>query len=110
MCFEHGKLIWTRSAYFHTGPRHVKSRIKGRTHVSTRSHAAPSNKILLASAGASTHVAGGGEDGIDGVALVMPEVIAAHSMFGFEMADDRLDGGSPSQLASDLGCHPPLLA
>lgn len=60
MCLEHGKLIWTRSAYFHMGPRHVESRIEGRRHVSTRSHAAPSNKILLASTGASTHVAGVG--------------------------------------------------
>jgi len=56
MRLERARLNWTRSAYSHTGPRHVKGRIRGRTHVSTRSHAAPSNKILLASTGASTHV------------------------------------------------------
>src|SRR6478672_9900395 len=89
MCLEHGKLIWTRSAYFHTGPRHVKSRIEGRTHVSTRSHAAPSNKILLASRGASTHVAGGGEHGVDAVAVAALEMVAAHSVVVLEMADHR---------------------
>ena len=47
-------------------------------------------------------VADGGEDGIGGVALAVPEVIAAHAMLGFEMADDRFDGGAPAQLAFDL--------
>ena len=87
MCLEHGKLIWTRSTYFHTGPQHMKSRIEGRTHVSTRSHAAPSNKILLASRGASTHVAGGGEHGVDAVAVAALEMVAAHSVVVLEMAD-----------------------
>src|SRR3954462_11525544 len=40
----------------HPGLRHV-SRIKGRTHVSTRPRAAPIPKILLAPERASTHVA-----------------------------------------------------
>ena len=31
-------------------------------------------------------------------------------MLGFEMADDRLDGGPSAQLAFDLGCHAPFLA
>src|SRR3954470_23709619 len=39
----------------HPGPRRV-SRIKGRTHVSTRPRAAPLLKISLAPQGASTHV------------------------------------------------------
>src|SRR5215204_3366561 len=41
----------------HPGPRHGTRRIRGRTHVSTRRHAAPSTTILLAPNGASTHVA-----------------------------------------------------
>src|SRR3954451_11251061 len=40
----------------HLGPRRV-SRIKGRTHVSTRPRATPLLKISLAPQGASTHVA-----------------------------------------------------
>jgi hypothetical protein len=55
-------------------------------------------------------VAGGGENSVGGVTLTMPEVVAAHSVFGFEMADDRLDGGPAAQLAFDLGCHAPFLA
>jgi len=55
-------------------------------------------------------VAGGGKDGIGGVALTVPEIIAAHPVFGFEMADDRLDGRAAAQTAFDLGRHPPLLA
>jgi hypothetical protein len=31
-------------------------------------------------------------------------------VFGFEMADDRLDGRAAAQTAFDLGRHPPLLA
>jgi hypothetical protein len=31
-------------------------------------------------------------------------------VFGFEVADDGLDGGAPAQLAFDLGRHPLLLA
>jgi hypothetical protein len=55
-------------------------------------------------------VAGGGEDGIGGVVLAVPEIVAAHPMFGFEMADDRFDGRASSQLALDPRRHPPLLA
>ena len=54
-------------------------------------------------------VSGGGEDGVDGVALRMGEEVAAHSVFGLEMADDRLDGGASPQFALDLlGDAPPL--
>ena len=55
-------------------------------------------------------VTGGGEDGIDGIALAVPEIVAANAMFGFEMADDRLDGGAPAQLTLDLWGYSPLLA
>ena len=37
-------------------------------------------------------VAGGGKDGIGGIALAVPEVVPTHAMLGFEMTDDRLDG------------------
>jgi hypothetical protein len=76
------------SAYFER-EENATSRIEGRTHVSTRSHAAPSNKILLASRGASTHVAGGGEQGVDAVAVAALEMVTAHSVVVLEMADHR---------------------
>ena len=34
-------------------------------------------------------VTGGGEDGIDAVALTALEMVAVHAVFGLEMADDR---------------------
>lgn len=46
-------------------------------------------------------VAGRGEDGVDAVAVTAFEVIAAKSVLGLEMADDRLDGGSALHLAAD---------
>src|SRR3546814_17988056 len=46
-------------------------------------------------------VADGGEDGIDGIAGGMGEVIAIHPVVGFEMTDDGLDGGSSFELALD---------
>ena len=38
-------------------------------------------------------MARGSRDRIDEGALSVPETVVAHTMFGFEMADDRLDGG-----------------
>jgi hypothetical protein len=37
---------------------------------------------------------------IDGIALAMPQVSAPHSVLGFEMADDRLDGRTSQRLRS----------
>jgi hypothetical protein len=49
-------------------------------------------------------VSNGGEDGVCGIAGLMGEIVAAHAVLGFEMSDDRLDGGASSQLAlDDLG-------
>lgn len=47
-------------------------------------------------------MAGGGEDGIDGVAGRIGKMVAAHAMPGFEMADHRFDGRSAPQFAPDL--------
>ena len=55
-------------------------------------------------------VAGGGEDGVDGVAATEPEIVAAHAVLGLEMADDGLDGGPAAQFALDRGRHASLLA
>src|SRR3981081_1499310 len=55
-------------------------------------------------------VAGSGEDGVGGVAATEPEIVAAHAMLGFEMADDGLDSGPAAQFALDPGRHPSLLA
>lgn len=55
-------------------------------------------------------VADGGEDGVGGVTVAVPEIVPAHAMLGLEMADDRLDGGASAQLALELRCQPPLLA
>ncbi len=41
---------------------------------------------------ASEVIAGGGEHGIDRVSGASGEIVSAHPMFGFGMADDRLDG------------------
>src|SRR3954466_8794379 len=54
--FKRVCLNWTWSTDSHLGLRRV-SRIKGRTHVSTRPRATPLLKISLAPQGASTHVA-----------------------------------------------------
>lgn len=37
-------------------------------------------------------VADGGANGIGGIALAVPEIVSTHPMFGFEMADDPLNG------------------
>jgi len=53
-------------------------------------------------------VADGGEDGVIGVAAPEPEIVAAHAVLGLEVADDGLDGRSPSHLALDLRRHAPV--
>ena len=55
-------------------------------------------------------VADGGEHGIDRVAGQACEMIAAYSVFGLGMADDRLDRRPSSHLALDRWGHPPLSA
>jgi hypothetical protein len=69
-----------------------------------------SQQALQPSDEATEVVAGSGEDGIDGVALAVPEKVAAHSMLRFEMADDGFDGRAPAEFALDLWGYPPLLA
>src|SRR5215467_13819229 len=46
-------------------------------------------------------VAGGGEHGIDAVAVTALEMIAAHTVLGLHVADDRLDRGTTFHLAAD---------
>jgi hypothetical protein len=46
--------------------------------------------------GASTHVAGGSEYGIGGIAGAMGEIIVAHAVVFPEVPDNGFDGGSPS--------------
>ena len=53
---------------------------------------------------------GGGEHGVDGVAAGVGKVIAAHAVMLLEMADDRLNGGTPFELALDLRRDAALLA
>ena len=55
-------------------------------------------------------VAGSGEDGVDGVAGLVGEVVSAHAVLGLEVSDDRLDGGPASELAFDLIGDAALLA
>ena len=63
-------------------------------------------------------VAGGGEHGIDAVAVTTFQIIAAHTVLGFGVTDDRLDRGAALHLAADRFCdatdltadpHPELL-
>ena len=55
-------------------------------------------------------MSGGSEDGVDGIALGVGEIVAAHAMFILDVADERLDGGAASHLAFDGGCHSAFLA
>jgi hypothetical protein len=50
---------------------------------------------------ASEVVAGGGEDGVGGVAVGSGEVVSAHAVLRLRVADDRFDGGTAAQLAFD---------
>ncbi|GAN82278.1 hypothetical protein Aam_254_001 [Acidocella aminolytica 101 = DSM 11237] len=47
-------------------------------------------------------IACGGEDGVHGIAGAPFEVVAVHSVVGFEMSDNGLDGGAAAQLTFDL--------
>src|SRR6267142_5687816 len=58
-------------------------------------------KLLEPAAEQAEVVAGGGEHGIDAVAVAAFEIIATHPMIVLEMADDRLDGGATAHLATD---------
>jgi len=40
---------------------------------------------------ASEVIAGGRKDGVVGIALAVPKIVAAHPVLGFEMADDGLE-------------------
>ena len=53
---------------------------------------------------------GGGEDGVDAVAVLALEVVAVHSMVGLEVADHRLDGGAALPLVFYGGGGPPDVA
>jgi hypothetical protein len=55
-------------------------------------------------------VAGGGEDGVGGVPLAEPEIVAAHAVLGLEITDDGFDCGPAAQFALDPGRYPTLLA
>ena len=46
---------------------------------------------------------GGGEDGIDPIAVLSLEIIAAHAVLGLEMADNGLDRRPSLHLALDGG-------
>ena len=48
-------------------------------------------------------MAGGGEDGIDGIALSACEVITLEQAVGFGVADDRFDGAPAFELATNGG-------
>ena len=46
---------------------------------------------------------GGGEDGVDAIAVLAREIVAAHPVLGLDVTDDRLDRGASSHLAFDGG-------
>ena len=52
--------------------------------------------------------AGGGEDGVDGIAVGMGEVIAADAVLGLDVADHRLCGRTPPHLVLDRRRHATL--
>jgi hypothetical protein len=55
-------------------------------------------------------VAGGGEHGIDAVAVASLQIIAAHAVLSLGMADNRLDRGAAFHLAADRFSDPAYLA
>ena len=55
-------------------------------------------------------VAGGGEDGVDGIALGSSQIIALHAMLILDVADERFDCGAAPHLAFDGGRHAAFLA
>ena len=58
-------------------------------------------KIFEPAAEQAEVVAGGGEHGIDAVAIAALEIVSAHPMVVLEMADDGLDGGPAAHFAAD---------
>src|ERR1051325_7227316 len=46
-------------------------------------------------------VAGGGEDGVDAIAVAALQVVAAHAVLALDVADHRLDAGAALHLAAD---------
>ena len=54
-------------------------------------------------------VAGGGENSVGCVPVPEPEIVSAHAMLGFEVADDGFDGGPAAQLTLVLRRHASLL-
>jgi hypothetical protein len=52
----------------------------------------------------SVVVSGGGENGVNAVAISALEIVATHPMVGLEMADHGLDGSSASHLAANDFC------
>ena len=55
-------------------------------------------------------VAGGGENGVGGVALGSGEIVSAHAVLGLGVADDRFDRRAAAEFAVDgLGDAAPLL-
>jgi hypothetical protein len=46
-------------------------------------------------------VAGGGEDGVGGVAVGPGEVVSAHEVLGLGVANDRFDRGAAAEFAFD---------
>ena len=55
-------------------------------------------------------VAGGGEDGVDRIALGSSQVIALHAVLILDVADERFDRGAAFHLAFDGGRHSAFLA
>jgi hypothetical protein len=58
----------------------------------------------------SESVADGGEHGVDGIAVLEPETIATYAVFGLEMTDDGLDGGSAARDVLDQSRNAAIVA
>ena len=69
--------------------------------VSARMAALKTRQIIASQAKRPAEVvADGGENGVDGVAAGMGEVVSAHAVLVFGMADDGFDGRAPAQFAA----------
>ncbi len=52
----------------------------------------------------------GCQDRVYGIAVGVGEVVSGHSVFVFDMANDRFDGGAAFHLSFDVWGHSALLA
>src|SRR6266851_721783 len=85
----------TRST-FNLGDRRQSDGLSERQHQGTQKRCEPAQEQAEV-------VAGGGQHGVDAVAVAALEIVTVHAVLGLHVADDGLDGGAALHLATDGG-------